>query len=144
MMLRRLTNKRAFLACAILAGIFVLWLCLPKPPLLDGISFSQCVRDRNGQLLDLTLTTDQKFRAWTPLSEISPHLAQATLRYEDKYYRQHPGINPVALARFDLPGRPSFPKPHGWLHHHHATCAPPLSPSDAHILGQSHANASGS
>ena len=24
------------------------WFLLPKPPLLDGISFSQCVRDRNG------------------------------------------------------------------------------------------------
>jgi penicillin-binding protein 1C len=77
----------------------ILWLCLPKPPLLDGIAFSQSVRDRNGQLLDIALTPDQKFRTWTPLSAISPHLVQATLRYEDKYYRQHPGINPIALGR---------------------------------------------
>ncbi len=77
----------------------MIWLFLPKPPLLDGISFSQCVRDRNGELLRVTLTSDQKFRIWTPLSEISPELIDATLRYEDKYFARHPGVNPVALAR---------------------------------------------
>src|SRR5215470_10167900 len=75
------------------------WLLLPKPPLLDGISFSQCVRDRNGKLLRVTLSADQKFRIWTPLKEISPDLIDATLRYEDKYYARHPGVNPIALAR---------------------------------------------
>jgi penicillin-binding protein 1C len=58
----------------------VIWLALPKPPLLDGISFSQCVRDRNGKLLRVTLTADQKFRIRTPLAEISPDLVAATLQ----------------------------------------------------------------
>src|SRR5882762_7136138 len=75
------------------------WFLLPKPPLLDGISFSQCVRDRNGKLLRVTLSADQKFRIWTPLERISPDLIGATLRYEDKYYARHPGVNPIALAR---------------------------------------------
>jgi penicillin-binding protein 1C len=79
--------------------IAVVWLCLPKPPLLDGISFSQCVRDRNGRVLRITLTADQKFRIQTSLGDISPRLIEATVRYEDKYYGQHPGVNPVALAR---------------------------------------------
>jgi penicillin-binding protein 1C len=80
----------------------VIWLALPRPSLLDGISFSQCVRDRNGKLLRVTLTADQKFRIRTPLAEISPDLVAATLQYEDKYYAQHPGVNPVALARSAL------------------------------------------
>jgi penicillin-binding protein 1C len=75
------------------------WLLLPKPPLLDGISFSQVIRDRNGKLLRVTLSSDQKFRIWTPLKEISPDLIDATLRYEDKYYTKHPGVNPLALTR---------------------------------------------
>jgi len=78
------------------------WLLLPKPPLLDGISFSQCVPDRNGKLLRVTLSSDQKFRIWTPLKEISPGLINATLRYEDKYFQKHPGVNPIALARCAL------------------------------------------
>ena len=75
------------------------WLLLPKPPLLDGVSFSQCVRDRDGKLLRVTLTSDQKFRVWTALRDISPELIDATLRYEDKYFARHPGVNPIALLR---------------------------------------------
>src|SRR5947208_16571172 len=82
------------------------WLLLPKPPLLESISFSQCVRDRNGKLLRVTLTTDQKFRVWTSLPNISPTLIDATLRFEDKYYRHHPGVNPIALVRAVFSWRP--------------------------------------
>jgi penicillin-binding protein 1C len=89
-------------ALLFLAVVWASWLLLPKPPLLDGISFSQCVRDRNGKLLRVTLTTDQKFRVWTPLPNISAALIDATLRFEDKYYRCHPGVNPVALLRSAL------------------------------------------
>jgi penicillin-binding protein 1C len=84
----------------------LIWLALPKPPLLEGISFSQCVRDRNGKLLRVTLSADQKFRIWTPMREISLGLIDATLRFEDKYYRHHPGVNPVALLRSALNLRP--------------------------------------
>src|SRR3954451_14440232 len=75
------------------------WLALPKPPLLEGIDFSARVRDRNGNVLRVTLTADQKYRIWTPLKEISPALVDATLRFEDKYYDKHPGVNPVSLLR---------------------------------------------
>jgi len=88
--------RNGIVFCAVIAAAC---LALPKPPLLDGISFSQCVRDRNGKLLRVTLSADQKFRIWTPLQEISPNLIDATLRYEDKYYAHHPGVNPIALAR---------------------------------------------
>jgi penicillin-binding protein 1C len=88
--------RPVLLTCALVSAV---WLALPKPPLLDGISFSQCVRDRNGKLLRVALSTDQKFRIWTPLQKISPDLINATLRYEDKYYSKHPGVNPIALAR---------------------------------------------
>src|SRR5881396_299755 len=81
------------------AVIAATWLALPKPPLLDGVSFSQCVRDRSGKLLRVTLTSDQKFRIHTPLRDISPELIDATLRYEDKYFARHPGVNPIALLR---------------------------------------------
>lgn len=75
------------------------WLALPKPPLLEGLDFSTRVRDRNGNVLRVTLTADQKYRIWTPLKEMSPALIEATLRFEDKYYDKHPGVNPVSLFR---------------------------------------------
>ncbi len=88
--------RPVLLTCTFVSAV---WLLLPKPPLLDGIPFSQCVRDRDGKLLRVALSTDQKFRIWTPLQKISPDLINATLRYEDKYYARHPGVNPIALAR---------------------------------------------
>ena len=92
-------KKTLFAATFVAIALLSIWLALPKPPLLDGISFSKCVRDREGKILRVTLTTDQKFRLRTPLREISPDLINATLRYEDKYYARHPGVNPVALLR---------------------------------------------
>jgi membrane carboxypeptidase/penicillin-binding protein PbpC len=92
----RKTVRPLLLSCALISAI---WLALPKPPMLDGVSFSQVVRDRNGTLLRVTLSADQKFRIWTSLNSISPELVNATLRYEDKYYEKHPGVNPIALAR---------------------------------------------
>src|SRR5438876_6613807 len=105
----RMTTRRAIVSKKVIGAALlsiaccaVVWLTLPKPPLLDGISFSQCIRDRNGKLLRVTLTPDQKFRIQTPLGEISPELIDATLRYEDKYYSRHPGVNPIALGRSAL------------------------------------------
>src|SRR5947199_3133140 len=97
--MRRLLKRSLIAAASCIAVVGCVWFLLPKPPLLDGISFSQSVRDRNGNLLRLTLTSDQKFRIWTPLRDISPELIDATLRYEDKYFARHPGVNPIALLR---------------------------------------------
>src|SRR3954470_14694222 len=92
---KRWLRGAIFFAMALAA----VWLALPKPPLLEGIDFSTRVRDRNGEVLRVTLTADQKYRIWTPLKEISPALVDATLKFEDKYYGSHLGINPVSLLR---------------------------------------------
>ena len=95
---------KRFLSFAIPCGIIGLflawvWLALPKPPLTEGIDFSTRVRDRNGKMLRVTLTRDQKYRIWTPLRDISPALIGATVQFEDKYFAQHPGVNPVPVMR---------------------------------------------
>ena len=69
------------------------------PPLLSDTHFGRAYLDRNGKLMRITLTADEKYRLYTPLSEISPTLQQATILYEDKYFKYHPGINPIALVR---------------------------------------------
>lgn len=70
-----------------------------KPPLLADISFARAVYDRHGVLLQLTLTPDEKYRLYTPLSAISPALRQAVLLHEDQHFYAHPGINPLAFWR---------------------------------------------
>lgn len=64
---------------------------------MSGVQFSTAYYDRDGRLLRLTLAPDDKYRLFTPLSEISPDIIRATILYEDKYFRIHPGVNPVSL-----------------------------------------------
>ncbi len=67
--------------------------------LLSKYSFSREVRDSQGVLLRLTLSSDEKYRIWTPLSDISPALISATLTQEDRYFYVHPGVNPLSILR---------------------------------------------
>lgn len=69
------------------------------PSLLDGVQFSSAYYDCNGNLMRLTLAADDKYRLFVPLENINPTLQQATVLYEDRWFRYHPGVNPVALMR---------------------------------------------
>ena len=76
------------------------WLLLPKPGLYpDNITWSRAVFDRHGELIHLSTATDGRYRLHTPLAAVSPHWIEATLVKEDRWFRSHPGINPVALVR---------------------------------------------
>jgi penicillin-binding protein 1C len=78
------------------------WLALgllPAPSLAPRALGSQAVFDRDGKLLRLTLSGDEKYRLWVPLDAISPALARATLLQEDRRFYRHPGVDPLALAR---------------------------------------------
>ncbi|HIU17717.1 MAG TPA: penicillin-binding protein 1C [Candidatus Avidesulfovibrio excrementigallinarum] len=76
------------------------WLALsPAPPLLDGVAFSPLVLDREGNLLRLGLTEDDKYRVRVRLHEIAPEAVRAVLLYEDRHFYRHPGVNPLALLR---------------------------------------------
>ncbi|MEO7932786.1 MAG: penicillin-binding protein 1C [Chthoniobacterales bacterium] len=83
----------------LLLTLGALWLLLPKPSLLDGISFSREVFDSHGQRLAVTLSADEKYRIYTPLRKIAPEVIRATLEHEDRYFETHPGFNPVSLVR---------------------------------------------
>jgi penicillin-binding protein 1C len=71
----------------------------PRVSLSESFPLSTSVWSEDGQLLRVTLASDDQYRLWTPLSEISPALTEAFLLKEDRWFRWHPGVNPVALAR---------------------------------------------
>ena len=81
--------------------LFVLYFS-PKPLLVNRLSFSQAVQDENGQLLRLSLSSDDKYRLWVPISEMSPAFIESTLLYEDRHFYRHPGVNPYSLLRAAL------------------------------------------
>lgn len=95
-------NKILKYICIICGVIFIAWLVIRvffTAPLLSGISFSRAYYDRDGKLLRITLSADDKYRIYTPLDEISPHIVTAVVLYEDKHFYHHPGINPISLVR---------------------------------------------
>lgn len=95
----RLHGKILATAAALaVAGALVL-ACCPRPGLYGDTRFSTAVLDRDGQLLRLGLAADERYRLRLELQDIAPAMLDATLLYEDRHFRHHPGINPVALVR---------------------------------------------
>lgn len=94
---------RRGIAAAILVGACVLAAAVvrfaPHAPLASTIASSTAVYDVNGRLLRLTLASDEQYRLWRRLDEVSPQFVAALLLKEDRYYWRHPGVNPIALVR---------------------------------------------
>ena len=97
------THMRRHRVLYITVGILILlWIIIKiffTPPLLSDTHFGRAYFDRNGKLLRITLSADDKYRLYTPLDKISPDVQRATILYEDKYFKYHIGINPISLIR---------------------------------------------
>ena len=77
----------------------LLYFLVPKPDLYNQYSFSSAIYDRSGHLLKLSLSLDDKYRLYTPLTEIPREAQQALLLYEDKHFYSHFGVNPISFIR---------------------------------------------
>ncbi len=98
-----LLSRRAVLwSIALVAGAVLVigsLRLLPHAPLSSYAPQSTAVYAEDGQLLRLTLASDQQYRLWTPLSKVSPQFVDALLLHEDRHFRRHFGVDPVALVR---------------------------------------------
>ncbi len=94
---RRVIWAGAFAAAAALAVVALR--ILPHAPLSSYAPLSTAVYADDGALLRLTLASDGQYRLWTPLSEVSPEFVDALLLHEDRHFRWHFGVDPVALVR---------------------------------------------
>ena len=68
-------------------------------PVATNIPYSTIITARDGSILHTFLSRDDKWRMYAELNEITPTLRDAILFKEDKYFRYHPGFNPVAMLR---------------------------------------------
>ena len=71
-------------------------LAFPLPP---APHYSPLVLAADGTVLHAYLNPTQKWRMKTELSEITPALQQAIINKEDRYFRYHFGVNPVAILQ---------------------------------------------
>ena len=83
----------------ICSAIILIIRFFPREKILNDYTFSKSFFSRDGKLLRVTVSYDDKYRVFYPLNEIPEQIQQAVLMYEDKNFYFHIGINPVSLLR---------------------------------------------
>lgn len=93
---------RKLVACGLFVSVLlaIVWLLMPRPELYPpGLTFSTQVLDRDGELLNLGITTDEKYRIQARYDAISEAMIRATLEMEDRRFFSHCGADPRSLVR---------------------------------------------
>ena len=85
-----MTLKRFFISTFVL---FLILVALSPIPDLD-LDYSKVVYDKNGQLISAKIAKDEQWRF--PIDgELPEPLKKSIVYFEDEYFYQHPGVNPV-------------------------------------------------
>lgn len=92
---KRIPRRLALSALAVLV-VVVYWRSLPDP--LFTAPHSTIVLSREGELLGAKIAADEQWR-FPPISALPDKFRLALVRYEDKRFYRHPGVDPLALAR---------------------------------------------
>ncbi|HSJ59568.1 MAG TPA: PBP1A family penicillin-binding protein [Anaerolineae bacterium] len=90
------------LACLFVGAYAVIAADLPSAEALRGRAatfVSTQIFDRNGNLLHEILDPTGGRRILVPYEDISPYLVNATVATEDPRFWQHPGVDPIGIAR---------------------------------------------
>jgi penicillin-binding protein 1C len=87
-------------ATLIAAGVAAVWIgSLGPAPLGERLAFSTAVVDRDGRLLRPYATAQGRWRLPARADGVDPRYLALLIAYEDKRFREHAGVDPVALLR---------------------------------------------
>ena len=93
----RSTTRRKYASLLLVPLLaFALDYLFPLPP---APRYSPIVLAADGSVLHAYLNPTQKWRMKTELAEITPALQQAIINKEDRYFRYHFGVNPLAIMQ---------------------------------------------
>jgi penicillin-binding protein 1C len=83
------------------AAIGGVWFVKSLGPLPSGedVDLSTQVLDRNGRLLRAYATAQGRWRLPVKVGDIDPRFVAMLLAYEDRRFREHAGVDPLAMAR---------------------------------------------
>ena len=93
--------KKLFIDHKIKIGVFfiilVLWLfCLPKNLFKDPTS--TVVNSSDGTLIGARIAADGQWR-FPPMDSVPERFEKSILLFEDEYFYQHPGFNPISILK---------------------------------------------
>ncbi len=90
-------NKKKWIGI-IAAALFIAWLfCLPRD-LFPDTPYSTVVESEEGELLGARIAADEQWR-FPPCDTVPERFATALVQFEDRRFRWHPGVDPLALGR---------------------------------------------
>jgi penicillin-binding protein 1C len=92
------------IVCVMCIGLFSAWVMSLGPlPLAQAQQVSTSVVDRNGKLLRAYATADGRWRLPVDArTGVDPGYLKLLLAYEDRRFRSHAGVDPLALGRAAL------------------------------------------
>lgn len=90
-------RKRGIWAAGIVTVLAACVLCFPRDP-FKGASYSTVVTDRNGELLGARIASDGQWR-FPPCDTVPDKFRTAIIEFEDRWFRFHPGVNPISAVR---------------------------------------------
>ncbi|MCB1491944.1 MAG: penicillin-binding protein 1C, partial [Rhodobiaceae bacterium] len=83
---------------AVIGAFVALDRAYPLPPLGD-VPVSAQVVDRDGHLLRAFSTPEGRWRLPVRLADVDPQFVAMLIAYEDKRFREHHGVDPMAMVR---------------------------------------------
>ena len=96
----RVVLAAATLVCIGAIAVSVWWIiALGPPPLGRDLAFSTQVVDRHGKLLRAYATGEGRWRLPAKVADVDQRFFDILFAYEDKRFRQHHGVDPLALMR---------------------------------------------
>ena len=81
-----------------LTALIASFYAVPLPERLDTVG-SPVVTWRDGTAAHVFLAPDDRWRVAVSVDDVDPNYVDALIRLEDKRFRSHPGVDPVAIAR---------------------------------------------
>ncbi len=89
----------AVLATAGFGAFRLAWDSLGEPPLARADAMSVTVLDRHGRLLRAFTTADDHWRLPLDVADTDPRYLQMLMAFEDRRFRQHAGVDLIAVGR---------------------------------------------
>ena len=91
-------SRRKAIALILIEVLLAGWLCCLPGDLFRGTPYATVVTDRNGELLGARIASDGQWR-FPPCDTVPSRYATALVQFEDRHFRWHPGVDPLALVR---------------------------------------------
>ena len=90
-------KRRNLILAAVAILLLGYLLCLPRN-LFKNVSYSTVVESADGELLGARIAADGQWR-FPPCDTVPARFATSLIQFEDRHFRNHPGVNPVSLVR---------------------------------------------